>query len=489
MKEHLQLLIGLGFAISCTAASSDSVLVDSVRVDSGTLQGAVSGSVVAFKGIPFAAPPVGRNRWRPPQPVSPWNGVRDATRYGADCAQSLLPVDGAALATNPSENCLFVNVWTPAGNSSAKLPVMVWIYGGAFVNGGSSPAAYDGTQFARNGLVFVSFNYRLGRFGFFAHPALTAENPDALLGNYALMDQVAALDWVKRNVGAFGGDAQNVTVFGESAGGTSVLMLLTMPQARGLFQKAIIESGTARSGLQPMPRVYQPNSSVPSGETYGLAFATQAGIMGRGAAALAQLRALPTDQIVSGLNMASRFRQMSFYSGPMIDGKLVVETPEEAFLAGHQARIPLIAGGNSGDFGAGSPMRMRAPGAPIAMDSIMAEPARFIVQQMTAAGQPAFEYRFSYVAASRRSEWKGAPHATEIPYVFDTVRARYGSAVTAADEGTARAANAYWVAFARTGNPSPTGLPKWPKYDPKSDLLLDFTEYGPVEEADPRRMR
>ncbi|WP_180541319.1 carboxylesterase/lipase family protein [Nevskia soli] len=497
-------------AISCFAASADTV-----RIDSGSLRGAVSGNVTAFKGVPFAAPPIGANRWRPPQPVAHWSGVRDATQYGADCAQLPFPSDAAPLGTKPSENCLFVNVWTPAAHGSAKLPVMVWIYGGGYVNGGSSPAVYDGTQFAAKGVVFVSFNYRVGRFGFFAHPALTAENPDGLLGNYAFMDQIAALQWVKRNIAAFGGDPGKVTLFGESAGGGSVLTMLTTPLAHGLFQKAIIESGGGRSGVFLMPPVHATDPDKPSGENNGLAFAKQAGITGTGADALAKLRALPEDQIVKGLNMATMFGQTAIYSGPMIDGKLVVETPEEAILAGHEMKVPVIAGANSADIGfsfantmdavfqpfgadrekaaaaynASGSTDVKAIGSLVAMDKMMVEPARFVVQQMTLAGQPAFEYRFSYVAESMRKEWKGAPHATEIPFVFDTVKARYGEDLTASDESTARAANAYWVAFAKTGDPAPAGLPKWPKYDPKADLLLNFAETGPMVEADPWKTR
>ena len=174
--------------------------------------------MLSFKGIPFAAPPVGDLRWKPPQPVTPWTGVRPATAYGSDCMQLPFPGDAAPLGTPPAEDCLVVNVWRPA-DASTKLPVMVWIYGGGFVNGGSSPAVYDGSQFAKRGVVLVSFNYRVGRFGFFAHPALTKESPNGPLGNYAFLDQIAALKWVQKNIAAFGGDAGNVTIFGESAGG------------------------------------------------------------------------------------------------------------------------------------------------------------------------------------------------------------------------------------------------------------------------------
>jgi len=250
--------------------------VDEVKVDSGKLKGAIAGEVVSFKGIPFAAPPVGDNRWKPPQPVKAWSDVRTATAYGPDPMQLPFPSDAAPLGTAPSEDCLYLNVWTPVKRGN-KLPVMVWIYGGGFVNGGSSPSVYDGSRFAENGVVFVSFNYRLGRFGYFAHPALTKENPNGPLGNYGTMDQIAALGWVKRNIGNFGGDASNVTLFGESAGGMSVLTLLASPKARGLFHKAIIESGGGRNTLGAR-KIRESTQQQPSAEAVGLAFAQSVGI-------------------------------------------------------------------------------------------------------------------------------------------------------------------------------------------------------------------
>ena len=221
-----------------------------VGTDSGKLQGVTQGPVESFKGVPFAAPPVGELRWRAPQPVQPWSDVRQANAYSADCMQVPFPSDAAPLGTKPAEDCLYLNVWRPAGTKAdAKLPVMFWIYGGGFVNGGSSPEVYAGSKFAEKGVVFVSANYRLGRFGFFAFPELTKENADGMVGNYGFMDQIAALKWVQKNISAFGGDPANVTVFGESAGGFSVSMLLTSPLSQGLFSKAIIESGGGRTNL------------------------------------------------------------------------------------------------------------------------------------------------------------------------------------------------------------------------------------------------
>jgi para-nitrobenzyl esterase len=485
---------------------------DLVAIDSGRLRGAVQDDVLSFKGIPFAAPPVGDLRWRPPQAAAPWTGVRPAVAYGSDCMQKPFGGDAAPLGTAPAEDCLVLNVWRPARASAGKLPVMVWIYGGGNVNGGSSPAVYDGSAFARRGIVFVSFNYRLGRFGFFAHPALTAQTPAGPLGNYGYMDMIAALQWVKRNIGAFGGDARNVTVVGESAGGAAVHVLMTSPEARGLFAKAIVESGGGRSLLGPM-------LDLKTAEAAGVSFAHAMGIEGGGPDALAALRALPADKIVNGLDLVALFNpaQRKNFAGPMIDGKIVVETPEQAYLAGHAAKVPMIVGANSADIGysmaktvdealapygasldaaklaydPGNSGEARAVGSRAMMDQMMVEPARFVARTVSAGGRPAYEYRFSYVADSMRGEWKtGAPHASEIPYVFDTVNAKYGAKLVPEDEAVARSANGYWANFAKTGNPNGAGLPRWPAYSAAKDMLLDFTAAGePAAARDPWKAR
>jgi para-nitrobenzyl esterase len=246
--KHLPLL-ALGLMALPVSAAADTPLT--VSVETGQLQGATADGVASWKGIPFAAPPVGPLRWRAPQPAASWTGVRDATAYGHDCMQTPFPSDAAPLGTPPAEDCLYANVWRPAKVGS-KLPVIVWIYGGGFVNGGASPPTYSGANLAREGVVFVSFNYRVGRFGTFAHPALTAAHEDgALLGNYGFMDQVAALKWVKRNVAKFGGDPANVTLIGESAGGMSVNTMLTSPMAKGLFNRAVVMSGGNGQSLVP----------------------------------------------------------------------------------------------------------------------------------------------------------------------------------------------------------------------------------------------
>ena len=487
-----------------------------VTVESGQLQGTVQDAVLSFKGIPFGAPPVGDLRWRPPQPAAKWRGVRNAGQYGADCMQLPFPSDAAPLGTPPAEDCLYLNVWRPAAQSAGPLPVMIWIYGGGWVNGGSSPAVYDGSGFARQGVVLVSCNYRLGRFGYFAHPALTREGKSGLLGNYGDMDQIAALEWVQRNIKSFGGDPHNVTVFGESAGGASVHTLLASPLAVGLFQKAIIESGGGRSLFGGAPHLHEAANGKVSAEDSGLAFAARKGIAGTDAAALRQLRALSADSIVDGLNMASMMQAGASYSGPMIDGKLRLQDPQVAYLAGKQLRIPVVVGATDMDIGFGSSGKTKEDlfatfGANAAAarkaydpdgsrtlpdligaidrDRMMIEPARFVARMFSRAGQPVWEFRFSYVAESMRSQWSGAPHATDIPFVFDTVRAKYGPQLTAADQGIAQKIHSYWVQFAKTGDPNAAALPRWPKFSARTDTLMNFTAAGAVAGPDPWKAR
>jgi para-nitrobenzyl esterase len=482
-----------------------------VRVEGGLLSGGAAAGVVSWKGVPYAAPPVGEKRWRAPQPVEPWTGVRAATEYAHDCMQLPFPSDAAPLGTPPAEDCLYLNVWAPEKPVAPKLAVMLWIHGGGFVNGGSSPAVYDGSAFARRGVVFVSFNHRLGRFGFFAHPALTKEAADGPLGNYGYLDQIAALRWVQKNVAAFGGDPGNVTLFGESAGGGSVNILMVTPLARGLFHKAIVESGGGRAGGIMTPR------SLKEAEAVGVALAKSAGITGEDAAALAALRKLPAADLVRGLNLMTMGQQHDTWSGPMIDGTIVAEEPETAFRAGRQARIPYLIGANNREFGfmplppaavdgmlarfgaekgevvaAYDPEKtgnMGEVGIGLMSDGAMVEPARLLARLAAAAGQPTWVYRFSYVASSLRKNVAGALHATEIPFVFETARAKYGDATAAEDEALAAAANAYWVTFARTGDPNGDGRPKWPAYSEKDDVILDFALTGPVAKADPWKAR
>ena len=476
--------LGIGAAAQKPAA---------VRVDTGEVQGVVDEGVETFKGIPFAAPPVGDLRWRPPQPASPWTGVRQAAEFGPDCMQGRFgppPPPGAPQPPASSEDCLFVNVWRPASATpTAKLPVMVWIYGGGFMGGSGSSSFTSGTQFAKQGVVLVSFNYRVGRFGFFAFPALSQERPAELKGNYAYMDQLAALQWVKRNIAAFGGDPGNVLIFGFSAGGVSVHSMIASPLARGLFHKAIVHSGGSRDSVltaRPMSKDgVDPNYPV-SGETIGTTFARSMGIETTDQAALDKLRALSAEQVLRGAPPAPGSNAPFFETTPILDGKLITETAETAYKAGHQPKMPILVGSNSADtagnrikattkeqffarYGKWSEQAKAAydPDGSTELATMVsranndfgqAEPARFAANAFAAKGSPAYRYRFSYVATAMREQMKaGAPHGGEIGFVFGTLTARPGTTLSPEDLAMSKMAQSYWVNFAKTGDPNGAG--------------------------------
>lgn len=517
--------MGAGTAASSqTAAPSQAPPV--VRVENGELQGVVEDGVASFKGIPFAAPPVGDLRWRPPQPAAPWTGVRQAAEFGADCMQGRFgppPAPGAPAPRPSSEDCLFLNVWRPASATpGAKLPVMVWIHGGGFMGGSGSFPMTSGVQFAKQGVLLVSLNYRLGRFGFFAFPALSRERPEEAKGNYAYMDQIAALQWVKRNVAAFGGDPDNVTIFGFSAGGVSVHSLLASPMARGLFHKAIAESGGSRDSVLTARPLREdgvdPNYPV-SAETIGINFARSMGIEGTDQAALDRLRALGAEQVLRGAPAPAGASAPPIETTPILDGKLVTETAETAYKARRQPRVPLLLGSNSADtagnrvkattkeelfarYGQWSAQAKAAydpdgSGELAALvarandDFGQAEPARFAANAFAANGSPVYLYRFSYVQTAMREQLRaGAPHGGEIGYVFGTLTARPGTTLSPEDLAVARLAQSYWVNFARTGDPNGAGLPAWPRHDPAKDLIFDFRPDGTAGAGpDPRKAR
>jgi para-nitrobenzyl esterase len=500
-------IVTLGLAAAIAQAAHAPLVV---KTQYGWVSGAVERGVAAFKGIPYAAPPRGALRWAAPQPARPWQGVRRAVDYGQDCMQRPTPGDAAPLRTRPSEDCLYINIWRPAAVSAKPLPVMIWIYGGWYVDGGTSPAVYDGSAFARRGVVLVSFNYRLGNFGFFAFPALArAGKPE---GDFAFMDQLTALKWVRRNIAAFGGDPSNVTIFGESAGGASVNALLINPQANGLFQKAIIESGGGAGWLTPERPL---DGGRGSGEATDVRLARHLGVEGQGPQALDALRALPAAKIVDGLNMATLFSDTNYVGGPVVDEHIYFGAPVREYARGMGARVPVMIGTNTADLGWMDAKSLpvlfasfgpAASAARAAFDSTgkltlqqvsdeiggttwMIEPARAIARTLSARGQPVYEYRFSYIPTSMRGKWPGVWHAAEIPFVFDTVRAHYGAQTSAADQTMAREIQSYWVAFARSGRPDPAGEPAWPRYEQSTDRLMNFTEQGPKVERDPWRKR
>ena len=482
-----------------------------VRIDSGPIHGATSGSIRSFKGIPYAAPPLGNLRWRAPQPVASWHEVRPAVDYGPDCMQKPIPGDAAASGGVFSEDCLFVNVWRPASRARGNaLPVLVWIHGGGFLNGGSSTPLNDGSSLARQGLVVVSFNYRLGRLGFFMHPALSAENPDAS-GNFGFLDQLAALQWVRRNIKVFGGDPGRVTIMGESAGGISVMHLLTWPAARGLFHRAVVMSGGGRTyliadtGAAPVARA----------QRAGMAFAESMGIDAAKGNVLAALRALPVEKVNGDMSMEALLTKPATYAGgPILDGRVVTRMPADALRDGSFTKVPVLIGTTSDDlpvlfppredplsvFGAEAPAAraIYSAGAEnpvtmikdIAVDRTMHEPARFVAKRVATSGLSAWIYRFGYTADSLGTKPAGAEHSTELPYLFGTEIARYGAAATEKDRAAGRAFQDFIAAFAKHGDPNHAGATRWPRFDAAEPGLMMFkADATAVFEPDPWQLR
>ena len=464
MKPSYSLLLAGAALWSVPIAANAQTAAPVVKVANGEVSGAVEDGIASWKGVPFAAAPVGPLRWRAPQPAANWNGVRTATQYSADCMQKPFGGDAAPLGTTPAEDCLYANVWKPAG-SAGKVPVIVWIYGGGFVNGGASPPTYSGANMAKQGVMFVSFNYRVGRFGTFALPQLTKQDPDhGLIGNYGFLDQIAALKWVQRNIAAFGGDPSNVTIIGESAGGMSVHTLVTTPLARGLFQKAMVMSGgnaetAGNATLHDVEQIYSD-------------FAKAKGVSPSDPDALDKLRALSAEQITDGLSMMQMFQPKpgpKTFSGPFLDGKIVVDQAK-AYDSGNFAHVPMVIGATSADMGGKS--------------GFMIAGARSASARIAKQGVPVWHYRFSYVADSVGQP--GAQHATDIPFFFDNAAIKYGAQTTPKDVAMGKTISAYIVNFAKTGNPNGAGLPAWPKYDAASDPLMEFSAAGKaVSERDP----
>jgi para-nitrobenzyl esterase len=463
-----------------------------VKTTDGVLKGATADGISSFKGIPYAAPPVGALRWRPPQPKAAWKGVRDATKVGAICEQVYNAQDNGVGPLPMSEDCLTLNVWTPdVAAKTGKKPVMVWIHGGGHVNGSGTAALYDGTNLAKQGVVVVTLNYRLGRLGFFAHPALDREHPNELKANYGLMDTLAAMKWVKANAARFGGDPNNITIFGESAGGISVNYLMTMPAAKGLYAKAIMESGAGREHGAALKG--EPRFGIPSAEATGEAFARANGVTDEKTAAAA-LRALPADVLMKDSPSSGNG------GGPMIDGKLVTEDPEQAFAKGRQAKVPFLIGTNGLEFPV-QPGANKAYDAPIApvlakrdeaiaaygdetafkdhvvSDVLFTEPAHYLAVEQAKTGAPVYLYRFTFMSDAIKGRLKGAVHASERQYVFDTLGASPWP-VGKQDPMIAAQMSRYWTNFARTGDPNGDGLPRWESFGKQPGQLLDFGPAG-----------
>ncbi len=472
------------FSSDASAALRDPAAL--VRVKGGLLEGEAVDDVVRFLGVPYAAPPVGALRWRPPQTARSWEGVRLADKMGALCIQ---PPDGGDPGVGPgpmSEDCLTLNVWAPIDRGTAPLPVMVWIHGGGFNNGSGTAALYDGAALARRGVVVVTVNYRLGRLGFFDHPALAADRPEGdAAGNYGLMDVIAALEWVRDDIGAFGGDPARVTVFGESAGGAAVTRLMISPRARGLFHRAIVQSGLGRERAISLEE---------AGER-GRLFASTLDLPGPVTAET--LRAVEPERFLTP--------PPSYFGGdlPMIDGQIVQDQVFEAFAAGKQAGTPLIIGTNSAEFwwirpddpspygmvddaltGEERGALVQAYGsqaafeADVISDMIFNEPARALARLHAGAGHATYLYRFDVVADAMPEPHDGATHASERPYVFDNLD-QSSWAVTDRDQRAATVMADYWTTFAATGSPDGPCRPEWPRaQDDDSIRLLNFGNDG-----------
>ena len=460
---------------STTTASAayESAGVPTVALPAGAVQGAQEGGLAVFKGIRFAAPPTGDLRWREPQPAAAWPGTSIATAFGNACIQR--PGASAEAGGDPgplSEDCLYLNVWTPRPDPSLRLPVMVWIHGGALAIGAASVPLYDGAPLSKRGAVVVTFNYRLGQLGFFAHPALDKENQGHAI-NFGLLDQIAVLKWVRQNIAAFGGEPGNVTIFGESAGGQSVLALFASPLARGLFDKGIAESAY---GLPSHPREKAKMSAI--------AVATALGLNGADAT-IAELRAVRAEKFGSltglGLSLAPS----------IVVGDVALPKPIlEVFKDGGEAPVPLIIGNNSDEatvavaFGIDPPKLVERMGlARIPLQSLYpgvtsdAELGRESVRDLvfttyarTIASNhsrkaPTWRYYFSYVPVALRGKEPGVPHGGEIAFVLGTgdLSSRTKDTFTDDDRAMSNRVGDYWITFARSGQPAPAGQPAWPR--------------------------
>jgi len=504
------ILAGLLALLAATAARSaepagDAALSDPLKLDSGLISGAAceKGDVRVYKGIPFAAPPVGDFRWKPPQPALPWDGTRACMEFRSWCPQPK-PLMGKELGPL-SEDCLYLNVWTPAlfvNRRSDRLPVMVWIHGGGHTTGSGASPFYDGELLAREGVAVVTINYRLGPFGYLAHPLLSKESEHGVSGNYGLLDQIAALKWVQRNIAAFGGNPECVTIFGESAGSVSVCRLMISPLARGLFHRAIAESGGAHGGnrrlREALPKL-DPMEKI--GETLAASLRCN-----REKDVLAALRAKSFQEILDAASPAQGLFGKGVKFGPIVDGWAIPSDPVALFQAGKQADVPFLVGSNADEgtiflqqlpvkrplgyrwllgrmFQDDAPEVLRMfPAAgkdevPAALNRVVGiaafvAPARFLARSMEPMKSKAYLYHFTRVPPIESARKLGAFHALEIGYVFGTIEKR--PEIEEKDRALSRAMRAAWARIAATGDPNGPGLPPWPAYRKEADQHMEF---------------
>lgn len=497
----------LTFLSALAFAATPATAQPLARTAEGTVRGVTADKVDAFLGIPFAAPPVGELRWRAPQPVKPWSGVRSATDFGPSCWQAVTP-EGFGPWTREyvvqgdvSEDCLYLNVWAPAERRTPA-PVLVWVYGGGFNSGSGSLPIYNGEGLARRGIVVVTINYRVNVFGFLAHPELSAEN--AGTANFGLQDVVAALRWVRSNIAAFGGDPDAVTLAGQSAGSMAVHALIAAPSARGLFHRAIAQSGF------PTARPVRPLADA---EKDGQAFAVE-----KGAPSLAELRAMPADalQPSRGSN-TGRF-------GPTVDGAFLPLSPEQALRKGEFSDVAMLAGFTADeasalgrDYGSGGPAvfadllddgfgKLATRAAALYPHKTRAERAKsnkeiqrdrwraslygWARDRGTSGKAPVHAYVFDRVSPGTDSQRWGAFHSSEIPFVFETLGAAPERGFTSEDQAFSRQVAAYWVNFVKTGDPNGAGLPHWPALrldDPK--VMRLGSPMAPTPLLEPAKLR
>lgn len=493
----LRRLFALALCLVAVAAGGPLLAADppAATISEGRVAGAREDGLRVFRGIPYAAPPVGERRWRPPAPPAKWTGVRDARAFGADCVQPAFPA--ASVYFEPprpmSEDCLTLNIWAP--ERAGRALVIVWIHGGALQYGSSASPMYDGAGFARRGIVFVSINYRLGVLGWLAHPALSGESAEGVSGNYGLLDQIAALEWVRRNIGAFGGDPANVTVMGESAGALSATYLLASPRAKGLFAKAIVQS----TNMRAVPRLRDPAFGMNSAEATGTALAQSLG-----AADLAALRRVDAKALVAS-GMRARFIAQPVIDGAVVPGQLV-----DIFDRGEQAKVPVLAGFNSGEvrtqralvppapadaaayqaqiaqrYGDLAPAFLRIYPASDREESLLAATrdavygwaTERLVRQQARAGQPAYLYLFDHCYSAARARGLCAFHASELPFAFGIAGRPLGGMPNwpmpagEADRALARQMIDYWTSFAARGTPSSEGAPAWLAYGDAENFM------------------
>ena len=509
---------GLLLAAGVAAPAAAQTMLDPetpVMVTGGAIRGAAAArnaDVIAFRGIPFAAPPVGDLRWRPPQPVVGWQGVRDASASGPICVQE------GGQDVRQDEDCLLLNVWAPRETSQPR-PVLFWIHGGGYTGGSGSTAIYDGTQLAADGAVVVTINYRLNVFGFLAHPALSAESPHGASGNYGLLDMVAGLEWVRDNIAAFGGDPGRVTIFGESAGGGAVMSVMLVPQAAGLFHGAIAQSNWITGWDRPLA---EPARGSEPAEAQGERVAAALGIAEGAEDPLTGMRAASAVDVLAASNAdaGSPFMRTGNVWAPNVDGWVIPDDPLAMYRAGRQHVVPLITGlnGNEGSlmtrgmdipdaaafeayvrsvypeladdmlahYDASSSAAAKAAVDKVVHDLFFAGPVRAHAEAQAAAGAPTWLYHFTHVPPTAWGADLGSHHAAELVYVFGTLTRRDEGGerplgltpvgdYTDTDTALSRAMRAYWVQFAATGDPNREGLPPWPAFDAETDRHLELS--------------